>query len=87
MLQLISSFFRYVFSLILRSEINGLGLHPGTTLVQGADSPTLSRWDQKQIASCLTPVLNQVPAEWEGREAEAAGPSNEQRTHPGRAGH
>ena len=77
----------HVFSLILRSEINGLDLHLGPTLVQGADSLTLSRWREKQIASCFTPALNQVPAELEGREAEAAGPSNEQRTHPGRAGH
>ena len=73
----------HVFSLILRSEINGLG----PTLVQGADSLTLSRWGEKQIASCFTPALNQVPAELEGREAQVAGLSNKQRTHPGRAGH
>ena len=73
----------HVFSLILRSEINGLG----PTLVQGADSLTLSRWGEKQIASCFTPALNQVPAKLEGREAQVAGLSNKQRTHPGRAGH
>ena len=55
--------------------------------MQGADSLTLSRWGEKQIASCFTPALNQVPAELEGREAEVAGLSNEQRTHPSRAGH
>lgn len=42
---------------------------------------------EKEISSCFIPALNQVPAEMERREAEVAGPSNEQRTHPGRSGY